>query len=366
MSDNEERRYVDRIRAITFKEAKDEGAKFISRLWVADRLHRSETFVKDNWNRDPYECKMDKHQIGKGGTVLNEHERRICRLSTGTQYNSTRRLAKRITSARGDEACKVHHTTVYRYMKSMELIPFVVQKKPFKNEQNKEDRLWFCDYLADWGEDDFLHIACSDEFYVYVTRRPNHRNDRVWATSLNEIEDYERFRPAVAHPTCIGIFVCFTIKKMMWVLKEDGASWTGEYFREIILTGNLLPFLRDPENVLDVDQVTLLHDKAPCFKALQTQDLLRRENVDFFDNTQWPGNSPDLNPCENLGAIIKQRVETNIHKRKSPLCKESLKNHLQSVLNELQNDAHLFERLLKTFPVRLAAVQQARGGHTKY
>ena len=91
-------------------------------------------FVKDNWNRDPYDCKMDKHQIGKGGTVLHEHERRICRLSAGTQYNSTRRLTQRIMSARGDEARKVHHTTMYRYMKSIELIPFVVQKKPFKNE----------------------------------------------------------------------------------------------------------------------------------------------------------------------------------------------------------------------------------------
>ena len=72
-----------------------------------------------------------------------------------------------------------------------------------------------------------------------------------------------------------------TTKKMMWVVKEDGASWIGEYFREIILNDNLLPFLRDPDNVLDVDQVTPLHDKAPCFKALQTQDMLRRENIDF-------------------------------------------------------------------------------------
>ena len=28
-----------------------------------------------------------------------------------------------------------------------------------------------------------------------------------------------------------------------------------------------------------------------------------------FDNTQWPGNSPELNPTENLGANMKERVE---------------------------------------------------------
>lgn len=366
MTDSEERRYIDRIRAITFKEAKDEGANFITRQWVANRLERSETFVKDNWNRDAYNCKMDKRQIGKGGTVLNEHERRICRMSGGTQGNSIRKLTKRIVTARGDEARKIHHTTVYRYMKSIEMVPFHVIRKPLKTEQNKEDRLWFCEFLADWGEDDFLHVACSDEFFVYLIRKPNSQNDRVWATSLNEINDHERYRLTVAHPSCIGLFVCFTAKKMMWVIKENGDSWTGEYFRNKILNDNLIPFLRDPDNVIDVDQVTLLHDKAPCFKALQTQQMLKEENIDFFDNTQWPGNSPDLNPCENLGAIIKQRAEANIHQQNDPLTTETLKNHLQNVLVDLQNDSGLFQCLLKSFPARLAAVQHARGGHTNY
>lgn len=365
MADSENRRYVDRIRAITFKEAKDEGALFITRQWVANRLQRSETFVKDNWNRNPYNCSMEKEHIGKGGTVMNEHEKRICRLSGGTQGNSIRKVTKRIVTARGDEARQIHHTTVHRYMKSIKMIPFHVIRKPLKTEQNKEDRLWFCDFLANWGEDDFLHVACSDEFYVYLMRKPNHQNDRVWATSLDEIEDYERYRSTVAHPTCIGMFICFTARKMMFIIKENGESWTGEYFRNTILN-SLIPFLHDPENVVDVNQVTLLHDKAPCFKALQTQQMLRNANVDFFDNTQWPGNSPDLNPCEHLGAIIKQRVEANIHVQRDPLCAATLMNHLQNVLVTLQNDTGLFECLLKSFPARLAAVQEARGGHTRY
>ena len=59
------------------------------------------------------------------------------------------------------------------------------------------------------------------------------------------------------------------------------------------------------ENVLDPAEAIYLHDKAPCFKALTTQQLLRENNVDFFDNSQCPGNSLYLNPSENLDAIIK-------------------------------------------------------------
>ena len=70
-----------------------------------------------------------------------------------------------------------------------------------------------------------------------------------------------------------------------------------------------MPFLRDPFNVLDTDEVIFLHDKAPCMKANATQHLLEDEDMNFLGNSIWPGNSPDMNPVENIGAIIKDKVE---------------------------------------------------------
>ena len=79
---------------------------------------------------------------------------------------------------------------------------------------------------------------------------------------------------------------------------------TGEYFHNTILTDNVLRFLWDEDNVLDVQEVCFLHDKASCFKALATQELLRQSSIDFFNNSEWPGSSPELNPAEDLRAII--------------------------------------------------------------
>lgn len=39
---------------------------------------------------------------------------------------------------------------------------------------------------------------------------------------------------------------------------------------EIVLTGGVFPYLRDPENMLFVEEVTFLCDKAPYFKAFRT------------------------------------------------------------------------------------------------
>ncbi len=45
--------------------------------------------------------------------------------------------------------------------------------------------------------------------------------------------------------------------------------------------------------------------------ALATQNLLQNNGIDFFQSFR-PGSSPDLNPCEHLGVILKQRVENRI------------------------------------------------------
>ena len=45
INDTEENRYVDRIKAIAWREAKDAGASFITKTWIAARLHCSVSWV---------------------------------------------------------------------------------------------------------------------------------------------------------------------------------------------------------------------------------------------------------------------------------------------------------------------------------
>ena len=74
-NDSQFTQFVDRIRATAFKEARDAFLKskekngkaddnLFSRAWVAKRLKRSESFVKHNWARDPYEA-VDSQRSGR-------------------------------------------------------------------------------------------------------------------------------------------------------------------------------------------------------------------------------------------------------------------------------------------------------------
>ena len=244
---------------------------------------------------------------------------------------------------------------------------FHVVQKPLKTEKNKEDRLWFCDYLQDYDSEDFLHLAPSDEFFIYTQRKPNHQNDWVWASAIDAIPPEEKFQEVVKYPKCIGLFVAFTCKRMFWFLKQQGERWSGQYFREKIIP-KLHNFLKNKNNVISSSDVILLHDKAPGWTANATQEMLRTSSVDFFSKSEYPGNSPDLNAAEHIGAIIKSRVELLMLKENetNKWCEKVLMKNLNIVLKSMEFEHELFESLLLSYPNRLYEIRKSNGGHTSY
>ena len=99
MGRSEETCHIYRIRAITFREARDAGATFISRSSVANKLKRPETWVKRNWKRNPYDCEMN--------TVLSQELRDIIEASAGKQRKSIRKLFYHLYWTANDHSLKV-------------------------------------------------------------------------------------------------------------------------------------------------------------------------------------------------------------------------------------------------------------------
>ncbi|XP_066958104.1 LOW QUALITY PROTEIN: synaptic vesicle glycoprotein 2B-like [Macrobrachium rosenbergii] len=65
---------------------------------------------------------------------------------------------------------------------------------------NREKTVHSCGtFLKDWDEADFLHVATSDEFFIYTVRKPNHKNDIIWAANLDDSDDMH-YRQVVKFP----------------------------------------------------------------------------------------------------------------------------------------------------------------------
>ena len=127
-------------------------------------------------------------------------------------------------------------------------------------------------------------------------------------------------------------------------------------------------FLEQPENVLSTPDAVILHDKAPGWKAIATQEVLATAPCDFFKSTEWPAASPDLNACEHLGSVLKEKVEVKMLSERggNKTCMTRLKKHITATLQELEYDTELFQALLTSYPRRIEAVKNAEGGHTDY
>jgi transposase len=98
-------------------------------------------------------------------------------------------------------------------------------------------------------------------------------------------------------------------------------------------------------------------DNAPCHKAKLVMTWLRERDFGLLD---WPAQSPDLNPIENLWNIMKRRVAV-----KHPSNVDHLKEIIQQVWNETLSPDQCF-KLATSMPRRIQAVLKNKGGHTKY
>ena len=129
--------------------------------------HRDQT-LREWWEKSYDQCIADYSNAG-AKPKLSEASRDIICQASGQQRKSGPVVAKEIAEKQKEYATG---RTVNNYCHREGLKPFHVIPKPFKSDTYISDRLWLCDWLKDWIAEDFLHLAASDEFYIWTVRRP--------------------------------------------------------------------------------------------------------------------------------------------------------------------------------------------------
>ncbi len=97
-------------------------------------------------------------------------------------------------------------------------------------------------------------------------------------------------------------------------------------------------------------------DLAPAHTAKNTKSWLNDHGVGVID---WPANSPDLNPKENLWSIVKRKMRNKRPKNADEL-KATVKETWASIPPQ---QCH---KLITSMPRRIEAVIKAKGAPTKY
>ncbi len=162
-------------------------------------------------------------------------------------------------------------------------------------------------------------------------------------------------------PSCLKSSVKFPQSVMIWgAMSSAGVgplcllktNVTAPVYQEIL--EHFMPPSAD-QLFKDADFI-FQQDLAPAHTATSTKSWLNDHGVGVLD---WPANSPDLNPIENLWGIVKRKMRNKRPKNADEL-KATVKETWASI--PLQQ----CHKLITSIPRRIEAVIKAKGAPAKY
>jgi hypothetical protein len=247
-------------------------------------------------------------------------------------------------------------STVALFLAKNELVVIKALKKPFISEVNKVKRVAFAlqataseRALADLKD----NTIWSDE--TTVRKMPKDKVLYLRCHSTARREDLPQNHQIQNGGFSVMFWGCFSARGVGPLVALEGSQNQHTYIT--LLQDYVLPELRVARDQFGVE-MTFMQDNAPCHKAASVTAFLARHQVKTLD---WPPQSPDMNPIENLWAIIKARCQKKFG---VPKTAADLINNIFVIWNGI--DIALCQKLAESSEKRCVEVLRLNGKAIKY
>ncbi|KAK3518484.1 hypothetical protein QTP70_001530 [Hemibagrus guttatus] len=268
----------------------------------------------------------------------------------------TRTVSKNPRTTRGDlvndlqrAGTKVTKATISNTLRHQGLKSCSARCVPLLKPVHVRARLKFAREHLDEPEEDWENVIWSDETKIELFDKNS--TCRVWRRKNAELHPKNTI-PTVKHGGGnIMLWGCFSAKGPGRLIRVK-ERMNGAMYREI-LSKNLLPSTR----ALKMKHGWVFqHDNDPKHTARATKEWLRKKH---FKVLEWPSQSPDLNPIENLWRELKIRVA-----QQQPQNITALEEICMEEWAKLP--ATVCKNLVATYRKRLTSVIANKGYITKY
>ncbi|KAK3525824.1 hypothetical protein QTP70_010312 [Hemibagrus guttatus] len=260
------------------------------------------------------------------------------RTTRGDLVNDLQRAGTKVAKA------TISNTLCHQGLKSCS-----ARRVPLLKPVHVRARLKFAREHLDDAEEDWENVIWSDETKIELFGKNS--TCRVWRRKNAELHPKNTI-PTVKHGGGnIMLWGCFSAKGPERLIRVK-ERMNGAMYREI-LSKNLLPSAR----ALKMRRGWVFqHDNDPKHTARATKEWLHKKH---FKVLEWPSQSPDLNPIENLWRELKIRVA-----QRQPQNITALEEICMEEWAKLP--ATVCKNLVVTYRKRLTSVIANKGYITKY
>lgn len=285
---------------------------------------------------------VNKTGRGRKRKISKMLERKLVRTAT----KNPRVTAGTLVSDAAKSGVTISKKTVARVLHRNGLHAHRPRKTPLLKKRHLKARL---DYAKGNLEKDSTHwkrVIWSDETKLELF---GHRNVAFVWRKKGEAYNPKNTIPTVKHGGgSIMLWGCFSASGTGNLVKVEGIMKKEQY--EKILNENL------KQSAVRMGlgrRFVFQHDNDPKHTSLLVKNYLQKSKVKVID---WPAQSPDLNPIENLWGELKQRV----HARKPSNLKE-LEDYAKEEWASIPKERCF--KLVQNYPKRLQEVIKQKG-HT--
>jgi len=240
-------------------------------------------------------------------------------------------------------------STIQRFLKANGFILRKLIKKTGISSSNIQKRQDWCRIMIEKPREFWDRVIWSDETTVRQAPKGKdvfyhvHQNTDITTLPIN----------AQIHSGGFSVMFwgCFSKIGLGPLVALEGSQTADTYIS--LLEDVLLPELEAAEGPM-----VLMQDNAPCHKAKKVNTFLERHQLETLE---WPAQSPDMNPIENLWAVIKARRQKKFG---IPRTNDDLIDQIFDIWDNIEEN--LVSNLADSANRRVSEVLRLNGGISKY
>lgn len=289
-------------------------------------------------------------QLAGRPRILNAYqERHILRSISSGRLDTATQIQRDLKNRQG---INITTQTVRNMLKRNGLKSAVKVKKPLLKAKHRKQRLEFAKKYQHWTTEDWRQVIFSDE--TKINRFGSDGRKWCWKIPARPLQP-NHVIPTIKHGGgSLMVWGCITAQGVGYMARIDGTMDAQLYCQ--ILEEDLLNSLT--WYGLKPEEIVFQHDGDPKHTAKKTKQWLSDNGISVLD---WPPQSPDLNPIENLWDRLKRRLSNY---PAAPTSMKLLWERVEYEWNSITKEECV--ELIDSMPRRIAATLQSKGGYTDY